>query len=197
MTRMSTTAPNEGYSVAECVLVMAMLATTIAAVAPPMSGLVDAARGRQAAGYLASRFRLARQQAALASAATAIVFDVSAGHWLFRVCRDGNGNGVRRDELGNIDSCFEEPYDVTALFPGIRIERDPAIPDPGGGPGSGDPILFGASDMLSFSAAGSSTSGTLFVLSEGGVQFAIRVLGATGRTRVLRYESNDREWREV
>ncbi len=50
-----------------------------------------------------------------------------------------------------------------------------------------DPIQIGSSTLLSFSPMGSSTSGTLFIHGLRGHQFAVRVLGATGRTRILEF----------
>ena len=50
-----------------------------------------------------------------------------------------------------------------------------------------DPVQIGSSTLLSFSPTGSSTSGTLFMHGIRGNQFAVRVLGATGRTRILEF----------
>src|SRR5262245_36466426 len=115
--------------------------------------------------------------------------------WTFRVCSDGNGNGLRRAELADgRDSCAEGPYDLTQMFPGARISVDPALPGPDGGPGSPDPVRFGVSNMASFAPEGSGTAGTLFIRSAGGRQYAIRVSNITGRTRILRYDTGSRGW---
>lgn len=164
---------------------------------PFASSVTTDAGARQAAGFMASRFRLARQDAALSGAARAVVFDFRSGRWVFRVCIDGNGNGVRRLELVSVDECDEQPFDVTAAFRGVRIERDPSVPDPGGGAASADPVRFGSSDVATFSPAGSGTAGTLYLLSADGVQYAVRVAGFNGRTRVLRYDRSRRVWRDM
>ena len=58
-----------------------------------------------------------------------------------------------------------------------------------------DPIQIGNSTLLSFSTDGSSTGGTLFIRGEQKHQFAVRVLGTTGRTRVLEFEFANQSWR--
>jgi hypothetical protein len=71
---------------------------------------------------------------------------------------------------------------------------DPTLPGPEGSPASPDPVRFGASDIASFSSLGSCTPGTVFLRSKNGVQFAIRVGGATGRTRILKYYAGAGKW---
>jgi type II secretory pathway pseudopilin PulG len=185
-----------GYSLIECVIGLAFVASASAVVAPMAASVVDAARARQAAGFMAAQFRLARQQAARTGAAEALVFDDSAGAWTFRVCRDGNGNGVRRSELGGIDPCQGGLVRLSTLFPAVTIACDPSVPDPGGVAGSTDPVRFGASNIASFSPLGSGTAGTLYLMSAEGARYAVRVAGVTGRTRVLRFERSTGRWVE-
>ncbi len=183
-----------GYSLLEGLLVLALLASASAIGAPLAASMVEDERARQAAGFIASRFRLARERAAATGAAEAVVFDPAAGAWTFRVCADGNGNGVRRGELAGPDRCTEDSRELGALFPRVRIARDVSIPDPAGGPASPDPVRFGASDVATFTPYGTATAGTVYLLSAAGVQYAVRVAGVTGRTRVLRYDSRGSQW---
>ena len=57
-----------------------------------------------------------------------------------------------------------------------------------------DPVRLGRSDTLTFSPFGTATSGTIFLRSRKGRQYAVRVLGASGRTRVLEYRHETRSW---
>jgi hypothetical protein len=50
---------------------------------------------------------------------------------------------------------------------------------------------------MSFSAVGTSSSRTIYVRGADGSEYAVRVLGATGRTRVLRYLAASRTWIDV
>jgi len=176
-------------------MALAVLLMLASLVAPATAEVIDAGRARQAAGLFASRFRLARLQAAASTRSVALVFDQTGGRWTFRVCVDGNGNGVRRtDVTSGDDPCREGPLDVAHLVPGVSIGVDPRLPDPSGGPGSGDPVRFGVSDVLSFSPAGTCTAGTLFLQSKNGTQYAIRISNVTTRTRMLRYEPALGSW---
>jgi hypothetical protein len=49
-------------------------------------------------------------------------------------------------------------------------------------------VQLGRTNLLTFTPAGTATSGTIYIRDREGTQWAVRVLGATGRTRVLRYE---------
>ncbi len=186
-----------GYSLVECVVVVAVLASVLAVGSPMTAAVIHSTRARQAAGYVASTFRLARQNAALRGASEGIVFDFAGGRWQFRVCADGNGNGVRRAELDGVDACGQARHDLSVLFPEVRIERDPSVPDPGGGAGSTDPVRFGSADIASFSPLGNGTSGTLYLMAPDNTQYAVRVAGLSGRTRILRYDRTAAAWREM
>ena len=49
----------------------------------------------------------------------------------------------------------------------------------------GDALRIGGSELLSFSPTGTATSGTLYLAGRTGLQYAVRVLGATGRIRTV------------
>jgi hypothetical protein len=189
---------DRGATFAELVLAMGLCATLTAIGAPLVAHAIDAGRGRHAAGFIASRFRLARQHAVAQSRSHAIVFDDGPMGWEFRVCVDGNANGVRRAEIGaGIDACPEGPYRLGALVPGTRIAAEGSLPGPEGDPPSTDPVRFGSSNLASFSAVGSSSSGSVFLQSRDGVQYAVRLAGVTGRTRILRYDTASATWRDA
>jgi len=187
-----------GYSLIELLLVVAA-ATTLASLALPLTGVsTDAGKARQAASFVATRLRLARQQAVARTTTVGLVFDMVNGRWSVRVCADGNSNGVRRADIGSgVDRCLEGPHDLETMFPGVRVAVDGSLEGPAGEPPSPDAIRFGASDIASFSSSGSCTAGSLFLRSSHGVQYAVRVAGVTGRTRVLRYNAPAGSWDEM
>ena len=187
-----------GYSLIELLLVVAA-ATTLASLALPLTGVsTDAGKARQAASFVATRLRLARQQAVARTTTVGLVFDMVNGRWSVRVCADGNSNGVRRADIGSgVDRCLEGPHDLETMFPGVRVAVDGSLDGPAGEPPSPDAIRFGASDIASFSSSGSCTAGSLFLRSSHGVQYAVRVAGVTGRTRVLRYNAPAGSWDEM
>ena len=187
-----------GYSLIELLLVLAA-ATTLASLALPLTSVsTDASKARQAASFVATRLRLARQQAVARTTTVGLVFDMVNGRWSVRVCADGNSNGVRRADIGSgVDRCLEGPHDLETMFPGVRVAVDGSLEGPAGEPPSPDAIRFGASDIASFSSSGSCTAGSLFLRSSHGVQYAVRVAGVTGRTRVLRYNAPAGSWDEM
>ena len=145
--------------------------------------------------FVAGAMRNARQQALVQSRSVGLVFDLVAGRWTYRLCEDGNGNGLRRaDVAAGTDVCFGDRVDLAVLFPGVRIAADPGLRGPDGEPGSADAVRFGASDMASFSSIGSCTAGSLLLQAADGTPFIVRVGGITGRTRVLRYDTRSRVW---
>lgn len=187
-----------GASLIELLLVL-MVVGILAGMSVPMSrGAVDAGRARQAAAFVASRFRLARIEALNHAANVGVVFDLVDGRWSIRICRDGNRNGLRRADIGaGTDPCVDGPHRFSAMFPGVEIAVDPALRGPGGEPPSPDPVRFGTSDMASFSPNGSCTAGSLFVRTPRAQQYAVRMAGVNGRLRVFKYEVGARLWREL
>ena len=187
-----------GATMLELIVVLAAAGVLAGVAAPLTASAIDAGRARSAAEFVAARLRLARQQAVAGSASVALVFDVVDGRETFRVCADGNGNGIRRaDVQGGADRCSEGPYDVEALFPGVEIAVDASLRGPDGEAGSPDAVRFGRSNIASFSPAGTCTAGSVFLRSRNGLQVVVRVAGVTGRTRILWYDPPTRTWRDA
>jgi len=184
-----------GFTIVELVAVVAV-AVILASMTMPLSAtVVDTGRVRAAAAFVASRFRLARIEAVNRVSNVGVVFDLVHGRWQIRACRDGTGNGLRRADIASgTDPCFDGPHEFSAMFPGVDIAVDPLLVGPAGEPGNPDPVRFGTPDIASFSPTGSCTSGSLFLRSTKGQQFAVRVSGANGRLRVFRYDRTPRAW---
>ena len=180
------------------VLVVSAIVIAIAGLAVPASAtVVDAGRARQAASFVSSRFRLARIEALNHAANVGVVFDSTPAGWTIRICRDGNKNGLRRADIGSgVDPCPDGPHLFHSLYPGVMIAIDPALKGPAGEPPNSDPVRFGTSNMASFSPNGSCTSGSLFLRTARGQQYAIRIAGINGRLRVFRFDLGAAIWRE-
>jgi type II secretory pathway pseudopilin PulG len=194
--RLAPNPPGErGFSAVDLVVALAIVVLLAGLVMPATAEVIDASRARHAAGYMATRFRAARLQAVASTRSVGLVFDLVNGRWTFRLCTDGNGNGLRRADLGTGDDrCAPEVHDLSRTFPGMAVGVDPQLVGPAGEPGSGDPVRFGQSDILSFSAGGTCTAGTLFLRSARGTQYAVRISNVTTRTRLLRYEPGLGQW---
>lgn len=184
-----------GFSFVELLLVVALIATMTGLTVPVTAHAIDDGRARQAAGFMASQLRLARQQAALQGRVVGLLFDRVGSRWTFRMCVDGNGDGVRRAEVSTgTDVCPDIPLDLEGMFPGLEVAVDAGLPGPDGEAGSADAVRFGRSDLASFSPEGTATAGTLFLRSRRGRQYAVRVGNVTGRIRLLRYDTGARKW---
>lgn len=189
---------DDGVAMVEVLVVAVLVVSMVGMAVPFTTQAADAIEARNAAGFLAGRIRAARQQAVAQNHAVAVVFDQRQGEWAFRLCTDGNDNGVRRADIASgRDVCETEPQRVSDVFPGIRLALAPHVPEIDGGTGPSEGVRFGTAAMSSCSAIGHCSPGTLYLRSAHGQQFAVRVAGVTGRTRVLRFDSGQRRWAEA
>jgi len=186
---------SEGAALLELLLATATLVSLAGMAIPLTAQAADDARARAAANHLAHQVRLARQQAVAGNRAAALVFDEVDGRWAMRTCLDGNGNGVRRAEVeSGPDNCPRATPQVDQLFPGIQLVLPSDIPDLDAQTGDSRGIRFGRSAMASCTPLGHCTPGTFYVRSMRGQQYAVRVSGTMGRTRVLRFDTGTRHW---
>lgn len=187
---------DDGASFADLIVALGLVVILGALSVPVTARAVEAGRARHAAGFVAATMRDVRQRAAFQGRSAGIVFDQTPRGWVFRVCTDGNGNGLSRSEADEgTDPCPDGLVLLDERFRDVSIAVDPALRGPGGEAGSPDPVRFGPSDLASFSPYGNATSGTLFLRSVAGTQYCVRIGGIGGRTRVLRYDPGSRVWR--
>jgi Tfp pilus assembly protein FimT len=168
--------------------VAATVAVLAAAAVPQLMAGVERARVVSAARYLAGRLAFARSQAVARSANVALLLTAEGGTFTSALYVDGNGNGVRTRDIGaGADPLLAAPVRLADLFPHVVFSlTDPA-----------DTSTPDTSAVMSFTPTGTASSRTLYVRGRDGSQYAVRVLGATGRTRLLRYVPGTRAWIEV
>jgi type II secretory pathway pseudopilin PulG len=186
-----------GYSLLELLFIVSV-GTTAAAVAVPqyLAGL-DEFRTAGAAHYISTRLQRARMEAVARSTPVAIQFTSGADGHAYAVYMDGNGNGVlTRDIESGADRRIGTVERLRDQFTGVDFGVVPGLPpvDPAGTPPGTDPIRLGVSSLASFSALGSSSSGTVYVRGRGDSQYAVRIFGETGKTRMLKFDRQARRW---
>ena len=187
-----------GYSLIELLVVLAFMTVIGAMAVPRLMDAADAGRIRGAAYYVSSRFNLARMMAAHRNVNVAFRFEPEDDGIRVRTFMDTNGNGVRGVEiLSGVDVGVLPVERLDRLFGGVRFGFVPGarLIDGTSVSPADDPIRFGAADMLTFSPSGSATSGTVYLRGRGDRwQFAVVVLGATGRTRIARFDITTGQW---
>ena len=98
---------------------------------------------------------------------------------------------------GDIDPTRGPRVRLADAFAGVRfaiVEDVPAIDGGAAGLAAGDdPVRLGSA-ILAFAPTGSATSGTLYLASADRRQFAVRILGATGRVRIFEFERATARW---
>ncbi|HXG56976.1 MAG TPA: prepilin-type N-terminal cleavage/methylation domain-containing protein [Vicinamibacterales bacterium] len=183
-----------GFTLIEVLFTLAV-AGTLAAIAVPLAGsTVEEIRTAAAARHVASRVAAARIDAVRRAATVALKFEEDGADYRFTSHLDLNGNGVRTAEIRRgVDATLTAAERLRDNYPGAVFGLLAGIPDLDGGQGNADGVRVGSSNILSLSPNGSATSGTLYVHGRRS-QYAVRVFGATGRTRVFHYDTGANRW---
>jgi len=185
-----------GASALEVLFALSVSATASAMAIPVVDGAIDEMRTAMAARYLEGRIRGARMDAVRRSRAVGLKFEAEPdADYTFAAFGDGNGNGVRTSEISDgVDSSLGSVERLGDRFPGVSFGLGAGLPDADGREGTGeDGLRIGTARILTMSSDGTATSGTLYIRGQRG-QYAVRVLGATGRTRMLQYDPGSRTW---
>lgn len=153
-----------------------MLALLAGVAVPQAITTFERPRTLAAARYLASRMTRARTEAVMRSRTVAFRLSPDGDTLLIEEFLDGNRNGVRTAEIqSGVDPPAAPTMRLSDQFPRIRGDLTGSV-------------------LLSFTPYGTATSRTVTLRGADGSQYAVRVLGASGRTRVLRYDAAAGDW---
>jgi type II secretory pathway pseudopilin PulG len=180
---------SDGYSLVEVLCVCLLVAMVAGVAIPQTAGVVSRARTIAAARYLAAQLQSARGQAAARNTYVGVQVTVRGSSLVVATFRDGNRNGVRNNDIvSGVDPLIVPAVDLGALFPGTEA---------GGADGlEPAPTLVDEISLYSFGPNGTASSGTVYLRGRD-VQYGVRVLGSTGRVRVVKYESVTGSWVDV
>jgi type II secretory pathway pseudopilin PulG len=185
------------YSLIELLLCLGLVVVFAAATTPGLVAARESVRADGAADYLAARLHNARMEALRRRTHVAIRFETLPDGYCLGMYADGDGNGVRTADIASgVDPMLSPCERVEHVFTDVVFGFIPGVPDVDGVPVGppADPIRVGTSRMVSFGPTGSSSTGTLYLRGKGRRQLAVRVLGATGRVRSLRFDFVASQW---
>jgi len=187
-----------GAALIDIVVATALCMVMVAIAVPVVGGTLDRERTIVGAQYLAGQLLRARLDSLKRARSVAVRIEIVGNRTQLQLFADGNGNGVlQRDIDRRIDLPLTplEWLDDQARGISLRVNQTVENIAANGtlAPGD-DPLRIGNTALLTFSPLGSATGGTLYVAAHRGPQMAVRVFGATGRVRVLRFDAQTRQW---
>jgi len=184
-----------GFTLVEMLITLSVATTVVAIAMPIVSEGLDSQRTAAAARYVSGRVMNSRLDAIKRSADVALRFVPDVPDYTFTSYLDGNGNGVRSADIRTgTDRPLTTSEHLPDNFKDVRFGLMPGLPDADGlRTDSTDGVRIGIARILTMSPNGTATSGTLYIRGRH-AQYAVRVFGVTGRTRVLQYDTGQRKW---
>jgi Tfp pilus assembly protein FimT len=188
-----------GAALLDVVFTCGLIAIMAAIAIPSLRTSHDRDAALLAARYLAGKLQHLRVEAIRRNRLVALRFDPrDPGRWATYV--DGDGDGVLQHDIDRgIDEVLHGDEHVGGLFKSVSVGVPLSLPAPDGSGvinANDDPIRIGNTNLLSFSPLGTATSGTIYLSGSGSTQVCVRVLGTTGRVRVLRFDRAGETWRQ-
>lgn len=186
-----------GFTLVEVMATLALVLVLTAMALPITDRLRQEGQVRGAAFALAGRCGRLRFAAVHRAAHVGLRFQASGDSWVAQSFMDGDRDGLRTADIAiGRDPAIDDPLPIQAMFPNARfgfVDGCPLID--GTTVGDSNPVRIGTAKMLVFTPDGSSSGGTLYL--RGGPQasgYAVVVLAATGRTRLLRCVPGSGRW---
>jgi prepilin-type N-terminal cleavage/methylation domain-containing protein len=189
-----------GISLLELIVAVAIIGLIALCTVPAFASYRRRASMISQAVELRGIFRAVRSRAITRSRHAGVKFTRVGNVWAYSLYDDGDGDGIRSDDIASgVDRRYAGP---SVLMPQFNIAGiallSTTIRDPDGDPllPTASAVQFNRSTLCSFAPSGSGTPGTIYISDGAGQLFAVRVLGASGRVRMLRYEAARRRWEQ-
>lgn len=189
-------AGQSGSSFIEALAAIGIVMLLGAMAVPQLGRQRDYLSASGAARHLACVVHLTRTEAVKRGTHVGLLFQPSGQRFRFALFADGNRDGVRSGDIaGGVDRQVTEWASLDENFPRTAFGIAPGVTDPdSGGPLGGSPLKLGGGSLLSFGPTGGATSGTVYLRGPTEQQYAVRILGVTGRSRVLRFDFRGKRW---
>jgi prepilin-type N-terminal cleavage/methylation domain-containing protein len=189
-----------GFTLIEILVVVAIIGTIALCAIPSFANYRRHASCVAAANEMRGILRAVRSRAITRGRHAGVKFVHSGNNWTYTLYDDGNDNGVANTDISSgVDRRYFGPAITMPLYRTATITQLPqGLRDPDGDPlRPDDPALqFERTTICSFSPLGSGTPGTIYISDGIDQLWAVRVLGASGRVRMLRYDSGKQKWEE-
>jgi prepilin-type N-terminal cleavage/methylation domain-containing protein len=187
-----------GLTLLEALAVLAIIGIVAIASAPAFATYRRSASMKAEVAELRGILRSVRSRAIMRGRHAGVKFTRAGNTWAYSLYDDGNNNGIRSIEIASgLDRRYAGPSMLMPQFniAGIALLTT-TIKDPDGDPlpPGASAVQFGSSTICSFSPNGSGTPGTIYITDGAGKLCALRVYGASGRVRVLRYNASLKRW---
>jgi type II secretory pathway pseudopilin PulG len=186
-----------GLGLLELIIIVAIIAIIALCAAPSFGSYRRRASVVSQANELREIFRAVRSRAIARSSHAGVKFVRSGDQWTYALYDDGDGDGIRTDDINSgVDPRYAGPKVLTQFHLAAIALLPYPIRDPDGDPllPTSSPVQFNRSTICSFAASGSGTPGTIYITDGGGELYAVRVYGASGRVRMLRYDGGRKRW---
>jgi Tfp pilus assembly protein FimT len=189
-----------GFAFIDLIVVLAIVAIIVLCAIPAFAAYRRQSSVLAAAHEMRTLLRAVRSRAIAHDSNSGVKFVKTATNWTYTLYDDGNANGISNaDIIKGIEKRYFGPAVVMPSFRTASISLLPkTIRDPDGAKLlPSDPALqFGNSTICSFSPQGGGTPGTIYISDGISNLYCVRVFGATGRLRMLRYDSGKQKWEE-
>ena len=192
---------SRGYTLAELLAVLAIVAMAVAVTLPAAAMLRDAGRAAAGARTMATLLSAQRWKSVSQHQVRGLQFRKSGSVWSWREVKDGNGNGLRTAEITRgVDPVVSSDETMEHLVEHVTLGFPHSGTFPEAPPGTqtlragDDPVRFGRSTLVSFSPMGAASSGTLYVTDGQSALYAVVLFGPSSRLRVWRWVPEARRW---
>jgi prepilin-type N-terminal cleavage/methylation domain-containing protein len=190
----------QGITLIEVVVALTIVGVIAMCAVPAFAAYRRQSSVLAAAHEMRTLLREIRGRAIAHGGYSGVKFVRTANNWTYTLHDDGNANGIyNADITKGSDKRYFGPAVVMPSFRTASISLLPkTIRDPDGAKLSpGDNALqFGNSTLCAFSPQGGGTPGTIYISDGVNNLYCVRVFGATGRIRILRYDSGKAKWEE-
>jgi hypothetical protein len=187
-----------GFSLLEVLVILALVTVISAVTLPITERLRQEGKVRGAAFAMAGRCGYLRMASVRRGARVAMRLRPQDGSWIAQNFMDGDWDGVLSADIASgRDPAIDQAADVREWFTGAQFGFAPgcSLVDGSAVPADASPVRIGAAGLLVFTPDGASSGGSLYLRGAPGISsYAVVILAATGRTRLMRCPPGGGPW---